>query len=179
MDVFEAIYKRRSLRSFKSSPVPEDYVKKIIAAATMAPTGGDMQPWEFFVITDQNIKTRIIETTYTGYDTTGEPQYWLQNAPVLILVCFDKKRTGARYGKEGAKVIPLLDCACAIENMLLAATALGLGGCWVWGFNKEKLEKVFSLNGLEPLALIPLGYPSHVPNAPYRLELEYIYHEIT
>lgn len=179
MDVLEAIYKRRSIRSFDSTPVPEDYVKTIIAAATMAPTAGDMQPWEFLLIKNQDLKKRVIEATYTGYDTTGKPQYWLQSAPILILVCFDKKRTGARYGKEEAKVIPLLDCACAIENMLLVATALGLGGCWVLGFNKEKLEKVLSLNGLELLALVPLGYPDHVPDAPYRLELEYIYREIT
>jgi len=174
MDVFEAIYKRRSIRSFKSEPIPEKYIKKILTAATMAPTGGDMQPWEFFVIKNPNIKKRIIETTYTGYDATGTPQYWLREAPVMILVCVDQKRTGARYGKEGKELISFLDSACAIENIFLSATALGLGSCWVVGFDKEKVKEILSLNDLAPLALVPLGYPSHVPDAPYRLELKYI-----
>ena len=178
MEFFEIISKRRSVRNFKNKAIPEEYIKKIIAAATMAPSGGNMQPWEFFVIREGEIKKQIVSATYTGYDTTGPPQHWIESAPLIILVCVDQKRPASRYGKEG-KTICLLDAGCAIENILLAVTALGLGACVVTGFRKDEVKTILNLSeNIQPVALIPVGYPKEIPDPPYRLPLEEVVHII-
>lgn len=175
-DFFEVITTRRSVRRYKPDLVPDALIHKLIDAARWAPTGGNMQPWEFFVIKDQQTKEAIVQTTYIGYDKkTGRPQRWILDAPVIILVGTNIKRTGARYGRFGAEFVASLDVAAAIENMLLAATALGLGSCWIAGFDTPQLNKVLNLpKEIQPLSLITIGYPKKIPAPPPRLSVQEI-----
>lgn len=174
MDLFEAVRTRRSVRSFTAAPVTDEQIEQILDAGRWAPTGGNMQPWEFIVIRDPELKAQLVDATYVGYDRlTGRPQTWILGAPVLVFVGLNAKRSGARYGKEAVERGARLDCAACVENMLLAITALGLGGTWIVGYDSKLIAERLRLPPeVLPFSLIALGHPAKVPSAPYRLPLE-------
>lgn len=171
------ITQRRSIRRYKPDPVPEEVLTQILSAAVSAPTGGNMQPWEFVIIDDAATKGAVVDTTYSGYYSgPGNPQSWLLEAPLLIVVCCNFKRTRARYGPSGQKWAPL-DVAAAIQNILLASHSMGLGACWVGGFHQERLAAILQIpEGVEPLAIVSVGYPKEQPQSKPRLPLSYVTH---
>lgn len=174
-DFFDVIAARRSVRSYKDDPVPDELIRKLIDAACWAPSGGNLQPWTFYVIKDQQTKESIVQATYIGFDKeTGRPQQWINTAPVLILIGADMKRPRARYGSFGTKLV-VLDVAAAIENLLLAATALGLGSCWIAGFDTAQITQILRLpKEISPISLVTIGYPKKMPSPPPRLSGEEI-----
>lgn len=151
-DFWQVIKKRRSVRSFDSTrQVPDDEIKKIIEAAKMAPSAGGIYPTNFVVIRDEETKKQIAEAALG--------QYFITEAPVVIVVVADVEKTASRYGERGRNLYAIQDAAVATENLILAATALGLGTCWVGAFDEEKLSGIFKLKKSQrPLAIIPIGY---------------------
>jgi nitroreductase len=177
MEFFEVLESRRSVRRFQERPIPEELLRRILEAARNAPSGGNMQPWELVVVRERDAIRRIVETTFTGFDpSSGKRQVWLAGAPVSVVACADVKRSASRYGAMGNDVA-VLDTAAAVQNMLLAAVAVGLGSCWVGGFDPVALARVLALpDTVKPLAIVPLGYPAAVPGAPPRFVLEDFVH---
>lgn len=175
--VLDAIYNRASVRSFKKQEVERDIIEKLLTAGTLAPSSGNMQPWEFIVVTAKERKKELVHCTYFGYFSKGtNHQYWIADAGAIIVVCTNIKRTKARYGEPGADWSPI-DAAAATENILLAATALGLAGCWVGGFNKSKLKKLLKIPSyVKPIGMIPIGYPKGQTERKYRLPLKWVCH---
>ncbi|MCL6450364.1 MAG: nitroreductase family protein [Acetobacteraceae bacterium] len=173
MDFYEAVHARRSVRAFRPDPVPDDVMDRLLDAARWAPTGGNMQPWEFWVVRSRRAREGLVATTWQGPDPEGgRPQSWMLGAPVLVVACVNLRRAGARYGRKGFTVAAYFDLGAAIENLLLAVAAEGLGACWVAGFHPDRARAVLGLpEDLEPVALIPLGYPARVARPPYRLPL--------
>ena len=114
------IYERVSSRSFQNKPVPMNVLEEILTAGTMAPTSGNMQPWEFIVIDDSEIKEKMVDhTTFGGYFSKGaKSQQWIKQAGVIVVACINFKRAVARYGELGRDLAPL-DTASAVKNMLL------------------------------------------------------------
>ncbi|MGE5542450.1 MAG: nitroreductase family protein, partial [Bacillota bacterium] len=142
MEVFAAIRGRRSIRKFLDRDVDDAAIKGILEAARWAPTGGNMQPWEFVVVRDPGRKKRLVDNTYSGYlEKGGNPQRWIMSAPAVVVACVNQKRTGARYGEPG-KRIALMDTSAAIQNVLLAITSAGLACCWVSGFTPDGISEV-------------------------------------
>lgn len=144
MDAIEAIKTRRSIRSFKSEPVPRGIIEDIIDCARLAPTAINLQPWEFVVVTDAEMRKRIADETDYGK--------FIAQAPVCIAVfCKDVKY----YLEDG--------CA-ATQNILLAAHAHGLGACWVAGDKKPYAARIGELlgipSGYKLVSLIAIGYPA-------------------
>jgi nitroreductase len=172
VEFFDVLQARRSVRRFDGRTVPEDRLLRVLEAAHCAPSGGNMQPWELIVLREPESIRQAVETTFLGFDpASGKRQEWLLGASVLIVACADLKRSSSRYGKLGGQVA-LLDTAAAVENMLLAAVAVGLGSCWVSGFDAEALGRVLELPvSVKPIAILPLGYPAEVPSAPPRFPL--------
>ncbi|MGB4377652.1 MAG: nitroreductase family protein [bacterium] len=177
MNAMSFITQRRSVRRYKPDPVPEEVLEQLLTAAVSAPTGGNMQPWEFVIVADGAAREAVVATTYSGYYSgPGNPQAWLQEAPLLIVVCCNFKRTRARYGPAGQKWASL-DVAAAIQNLLLASHSMGLGACWVGGFHQESLADILQLPaGVEPLAIVSVGYPAEEPQPKPRLPLAYVTH---
>lgn len=171
MDVFEAIKNRRSARAFTHEPVSEEEVMKLIDAATWAPSAGNIQPWEFVVVRDPEIKR--------GLSAAALDQTFIEEAPVVIVVCANQLRSGSGYESRGADLYCLQDTAAATQNMLLAAHALGLATCWVGAFQEEEAKKVLNIpNGVRPVAIIPVGHSAEKPMARSRRPLsEIIHHE--
>ena len=146
MDVFEAIQTRRSIRRYTNAPVPKEDLETIVNAARLAPTGSNRQPWDFIVVTDRDM---IVEFKLSGA--------WIEFAAAVIVVVLDPK---SRWWVE--------DGSAAIENMLLASTALGYGSCWVEGdalAHEEKFKTILEVPAdRRVLALIPIGVAAEIPS---------------
>jgi len=169
MDVFEAIKTRRSIRAFTRQDVSKEDVKKLLDAARMAPSAGNIQPWEFIVVRDPQMKRAL---SIAALDQT-----FIEEAPVVIVVCADLTLSASGYGIRGVRLYCLQDTAAAIQNMLLAACALGLATCWVGAFHEEEARKVLNIpSGVRPVAIIPVGYPAETPEARWKRPLSEIVH---
>ena len=154
MDVFEAMAQRRSIRQFHPDrPVDEAAVRRILDAAVAAPSAGNGQNWRFVVVRDRELKRRL--AFEAGH------QRFIDQAPVAIVVCADLDGAEKGYGERGRQTYALQDTAAAIENMLLAVTALGLGCCWVGAFNESVAAEILGLpQSLRPVAMLPIGHPA-------------------
>jgi len=142
LDIFETIRKRKSVRSYEPKPVPEEVLKQVLDAARLAPSAGNAQPWHFIIVRDEDKRARIAEGCRYGR--------FLAESPVAIVVCGDKKASPHWYA---------IDTAIALEHLVLAATALGLGTCWVGAFNQEAIREMLKLpQKLDIVALMALGY---------------------
>jgi len=169
MEVFEAIKKRRSIRAYKNTDIPEETVEKLIEAARWAPSAGNIQPWEFIIVRNKETKRRLAEAALN--------QTFIEEAPVVIVVCADYRRSSMGYGSRGATLYCIQDTAAAIQNIHLAAIAMGLGTCWVGAFREEPVKKLLKIpDGVRPVAIIPVGYPAEQPNPRPRRQLNEIIH---
>jgi nitroreductase len=169
MDVFKAIKGRRSVRAFTDEPVSEEEIMKIIDAARWAPSAGNIQPWEFVVVRDTKLKRELVEA--------ASDQTFIEEAPVVLVVCANPTRSSRRYGSRGISLYCLQDTAAAIQNINLAAYALGLATCWVGTFQEEKTRRVLNLpDDLRPVAIIPVGHPAEKPAPTPRRPLNEVVH---
>lgn len=169
MDVFEAIKSRRSIRAYTREGVPEEDVEKLIDAARWAPSAGNIQPWEFIIVRDTAIKRRL--------SAAALDQTFIEEAEVVIVVCANEMQSGWGYGSRGVSLYCLQDTAAAIQNILLAACALGLGTCWVGAFQEEEARAVLGVpRGVRPIAIIPVGYSAERPGPRFRRSIKEIIH---
>jgi nitroreductase len=169
VDVFEAIKGRRSIRAFTDEPVSEDEVNQLLDAARRAPSAGNIQPWEFVVVRDAKLKRGLVEAALN--------QTFIEEAPVVFVVCANQTRSSRRYGSRGASLYCLQDTAAAIQNINLAAYALGLATCWVGAFQEEEARKVLQISdGVRPVAIIPVGHPAEKPAPRSRRPVSEIVH---
>ncbi|MGQ9628248.1 MAG: nitroreductase family protein [Anaerolineae bacterium] len=153
MDFWDVIEERRSVRHFASEEVPADTVERILEAGISAPSAGNCQPWHFIVVRRPEVKRLLAEAAYG--------QHFVAEAPVVIVVCAEPARSGARYGRRGTELYCLQDTAAAVENILLAAVASGLGACWVGAFDEGAAARAVNLSeGMRPVSIIPIGRPA-------------------
>jgi len=156
MDVLTAIRGRRSIRAFKSDDVSTETVEKLLDAASWAPSAGNIQPWEFIVVRKPEIKRALVEAALD--------QTFIEEAPVVIVVCANENRSSEGYGIRGKTLYCLQDTAAATQNILLTAYSLGLGTCWVGAFREEEAREILKIpQGIRPVAIIPVGYPAETP----------------
>jgi nitroreductase len=157
MDTLEAIRHRRSIRRYKDAVIPKADLETIVDAGRLAATGSNRQPWDFIVVTE---KTMIVNFKSSGA--------WIAESSAVIVVVMDPK---SRWWVE--------DGAAAIENMLLASTALGYGSCWVEGDALPYEEMIKSLLGIPAdrrvMALVPVGVPAETPQ-PRKKPLDEVLH---
>ena len=169
MDLFEAIRGRRSVRAFTKEDVPDEVVEKLIDAARWAPSAGNIQPWEFVVVRNPETKRRLAAAALY--------QDFIAEAPVVVVVCANERRSAMGYGRRGATLYCIQDCAAATQNMLLAAHALGLASCWVGAFSEDEVREVIEApDGVRPVAIIPIGHPAERPRPPPRRPISHIIH---
>lgn len=156
MDTLEAINRRRSIRRYLDRPVEFEKITTLIDAARKAPSAGNLQDWNFIIVSEKNL---IRQTAQYCVD-----QYWIQTAPILIIVCALPEKHEMFYGLRGKRLYAIQDCAAAIENLLLAATDSGLASCWIGAFEEEKIRTLFAIpQDVRPQAIITVGYGDEVP----------------
>ena len=180
MEFLEVVNARRSVRHYRQEAVSEEVLTKILDAGRLAPTAGNLQPWEFIVIRGAEVKAQVVACTYPGADIQSpKTQSWINQAPVLVVVCIDPTKSVAKYGTFGAEVA-VLDGAAAMQSMILAAVAYGLGSCWVSGYRLEELKEVLQIpEHVQPLGILPLGYPASTSEARPKRTLSEIIHTET
>jgi nitroreductase len=158
MEFFEVIKNRRSIRSFKKQALPPEVINQLIDAAKAAPSAGNAQPWAFVLATQQKTKQALAQAAFN--------QKWLEEAAAVFVVCADMKRAEESYGERGRTLYCIQDTSAAVENILLAATALGLGGCWMGAFHEDEVRSIINApSEIRPVALVPVGYPNESPRA--------------
>lgn len=149
---------RHSCRRYKDTPVGRDLIRTVLDTARLAPSACNRQPWSFIVLEGE-------EGRAIAYDAYRRD--WIKEAPVFIIVCghHDEAWHRPADGKDHTDV----DVAIATEHICLTATTLGLGTCWVCNFEPAVLRAALDLpEGVEPVAIIPLGYPGYDEKAPAR-----------
>lgn len=167
MSFIELAWKRKSIRNFKTDEVPMEKIMLLLDAARSAPSGGNCQPWHFYVIRDAAVKKQI-------YESSGG-QHFISQAPVNIVVCADLERTSVRYGERGRNLYCLQDTAAAIENLLLCAAEQGLAACWCGAFDEKAVSAALNLDqNFRPVAIIPIGYAVNEPPKTPRRSVEEI-----
>jgi len=171
MDLFEAIEGRRSCRDYLSDPIDEEDILKILQAAVQAPSPLNRQPWEFIVITRQELKERIFEHAVETREKVFQKSGWkwmqrydasfLKRVPVIVAVLGDPLKGGAGIYLQSGNTSYQHACAAAIQNMLLASHSLGLGSLWFTLFESESVRDLLgTVPDKEPLALICIGKPA-------------------
>jgi len=171
MDLYDAIDRRGSTREFTDELVPAQVIARLLASAVKAPTAGNLQPWRFFVVSDRRVKRGLRQAAFG--------QAFVEEAPVVIVVCADLDVCAQGYGSRGEHLYSIQDTAAAVENILLSAVAEGFAACWVGAFDEEAARSVLDLaEGVRPLAMVPVGKAARPgvkrPREPFEKFTEYI-----
>lgn len=185
-DLHHFLRTRRSVRRFKSDPVPESVIQNILHTATFAPSAHNRQPWRFAVVTTPVVKQKLADAMSAEFQRDLEADGLLPeeiqkrvirsrermlSAPLLILLCMDMSEMDAYPDKKRKKAEYLMavqSVANAGLQLLLATHAEGLGGVWVCSplFVQETIQNVLALpETWEPQAMFFLGYPEVIPEA--------------
>lgn len=167
MELWEAILTRRSIRKFKSHPIPDELIEKILRAGMQAPSARNKQPWHFVLVKNREMLDKISEVHPYAY--------MLKEAPLGILICGDSEiETTIEYIVQ--------DCSAATQNMLLAAHDLGLGAVWLGIFPREQRVKAMRElleipEKIIPVSMIAVGYPDEKKSYEDRFKPERVHYE--
>jgi nitroreductase len=152
VETYEAILTRRSIRRFKDQTVSREQIEKLLEAARWAPSAGNLQPWIFVVVTAEETRAELSKAALG--------QRFVAEAPAVIGVAAAPPEDSP-YGSRGRDLYCLQDTAAAVQNILLAAHAVGLGACWVGAFDDDDVARALGLGpGERPVALVPVGVPA-------------------
>ncbi len=165
MDVSECIRTRRSIRKYKDKPVPWEIIVDVLQAGKYAPFAGNIFNVKFIVIKNENKRKAIAEAS--------SQQYWMQDAPIHIVVVGEPEKAERYYGTRGARLYTIQGAAAAIENMLLTAHDLGLGSCWIGTFDEDEIRRLCNLpEHVNVQGIVMIGYSDENPSPPpkYRIE---------
>lgn len=164
MSTLDIIETRRSIRKFIDKPVSDEDAVKMLNAARLAPSGGNRQRWKFIYVKDPQV-LRMVKNCSPGF---------YGDATAAIIAGIESER-GAFGGASYGSIVGILDIGFAAENILLAAHALGLGGCAIASFNASSLSKVINApENFRPILVVSIGYPDGTPQTPKKKSLSEI-----
>jgi len=150
MDFYEVISTRRSIRSYKPDPIPEEALNRVLDAARIAPSGSNRQPWKFILVKDDQLKKDLVPLCGN--------QSFIAEAPIVVVAC--GRNIHYDRGKYMGDMSMLVDVAIAVTHLTLAARAEGLGTCWIGMFDNKAIKELLQIpEDVNVVALIPLGYP--------------------
>jgi len=163
MEFLELAKKRYSCRAYRSDPVENDKLQKVLEAARLAPTACNLQPFQLIVIHTKG-READLRRIYSSS--------WFTQAPLIICACgIPSESWRRRDGKNYCEV----DVTIAMDHLILAATNLGIGTCWIGAFNPDSAREILGLpDDVEPIAFTPLGYTADGPGHKSRKSLNEI-----
>jgi len=148
MDFLNLAKKRYSCRKYNSKPVEQEKLDLVLEAGRIAPSAANLQPWHFLIVRQKENLDKIGKAYHRD---------WFMTAPCVIIICGDHNKSWKRMDNKDHCDI---DIAIATDHMTLQAAELGLGTCWICNFDAKLCSKLFNLPAcLEPIVLLPLGYP--------------------
>jgi nitroreductase len=167
MEFFEVIDGRRSVRVYAKSAVARDQVERVLAAARLAPSAGDLQAYQIALVEKRQTKVAVAAAAHA--------QDFIAEAPVVLVFCASAELSEGKYGRRGALLYCIQDATIAACYAQLAATALGLASCWVGSFDETRVADALGLPaGLRPIAILPIGHAAESPDRPPRRSLDEI-----
>jgi nitroreductase len=155
----EIIQKRRSIRNFKNKPVDDAAIRSIVDAARLSPSACNAQPWRFIAVTEKSLLEELVNRGLGG----AVPNKWASSAPVIIIGCAVLNLM-THYLGEAVKGIQYhqIDMGISMEHMVLRATEMGLGTCWIGWFREKNIRKILNIpKDWKIISLIALGYPQN------------------
>jgi nitroreductase len=187
MELFEAIKKRRSIRRYKADPVDDKKIEAILEAGRWAPSWSNTQCWRFIVVRDSKVRAKLADTLMKiklpDKEVPNPGSIAINTVPVVIVVCAEIGKSGTKPGPGGGGgdyVTDkgdwfMFDTALAVQNMVLAAHAQGLGTVIIGAFDAAQAEKALNVpKGYRIVTFFPVGIPAQEGKAPSRKELSEI-----
>jgi nitroreductase len=160
MSLIDLILSRRSIRSYEDKEIPEEALKQILEAGRQAPSAANRQPIRFVVVTDKDMLKDLCGNIIARF---------VKTAPVVIAGCANEN--SLLTGKWA-----VVDATISMQNMVIAAWALGIGSCWIGACNEEKVRKLLKIpDKWKFVALLTLGYPAEKPKARKKKQLEELF----
>jgi nitroreductase len=169
---FETVVKRRRMcREYLDSDVPQEKVDRILDVASRYPSAGHTEPQEFIVVRDRRVKRDLARAALD--------QMFVAQAPLIIVVVSDTKRSARRYGERGVHFFSIIDGAFVAMLILLAVVNEGLGACFVGSFYDREVQEVLGLpQHIRPIGIIPVGYCAEGPRKfPRRSKAQILHRE--
>lgn len=170
MNILDAVKNRRSIRKFLQKEIPDAILEDLKEALIWAPSAGNLQARKFYFVFEKKTKEKLAIAALN--------QDFIIKAPLVIVACTDS-HIGLHYRERGVNLYAIQDAAASIMGMMLVSHEIGLGSVWIGAFDETEVSKILNLpDNLRPVAIVPVGYPSSVPEAPPRVSKEYAVIEI-
>jgi nitroreductase len=170
MNLFKIVEDRRSMRKYAETPVEEEKLHKILETANRAPSAGNLQGYEIYIVRDLEQRQALVIASWD--------QGFLAEAPVVLIFCANPARSAVKYGDRGATLYSIQDATIACAYSQLAAKAQGLDTVWVGAFDEMAVSEIVHIPpDLRPIAMLPIGYAGRVPSVRPRRELRDLVHD--
>jgi nitroreductase len=171
MDFFALLRERRSVRQFLARPVEAEKIQSILEAANRAPSAGNLQAYEIYLVTSP--------ATLRLLGRASLDQDFIEQAPLALVFCAHPGRSSGKYGKRGSSLYCVQDATIACAYAQLALTALGLASVWVGAFRDDEVRRAIGVgDDLIPVAILPIGYPGESPAPTSRRPLSSLVHPL-
>ena len=170
MDFFKTVEDRHSMRKYAETPVEDEKLHKILETANKAPSAGNLQGYEIYVVREPEQRQGLVKASWD--------QEFLAEAPVVLIFCANPTRSAERYNERGIELYCIQDATIACTFAMLAAKAQGLDTVWVGAFDEMAVSEIVHIpSNLRPVAMLPIGYAGKVPSVRPRRELRDLVHE--
>jgi len=170
MDFFKMVDDRRSMRKYAETPVEEEKLHKILETANKAPSAGNLQAYEIYVVHNLERRQALVIASWD--------QGFLAEAPVVLIFCAHPARSQEKYSERGVGLYCIQDATIACTFAMLAAKALGLDTVWVGAFDEAQVSKIAHIpSDLRPVVMLPIGYAGREPSVRPRRALGDLVHE--
>jgi nitroreductase len=169
MDFFKTVEDRRSMRKYAETQVEEEKLLKILETANKAPSAGNLQGYEIYVVRKLEQRQALVKAAWD--------QEFLGEAPIVLVFCSNPARSAVKYGERGTTLYCIQDTTIACAYSQLAAKAQGLDTVWVGAFEEQSVSEILQLPPeLRPIILLPIGYAGKEPRPRPRRELRDLVH---
>lgn len=167
MELLDAIRTLKSVRRYLDVPIEMGKLAVVLEAGRLSISTGNLQNWRFIIVREADKRKALAEACLQ--------QYWMERAPVHLVIVSDTKRITDFYGVRGERLYGVQNCAIALGNMMLAANSIGLGCCWVGAFDENVVSRVLGIpESSRPQAILTIGYPDEIPKEQIRYRIENI-----
>ena len=169
MEFFDVIKNRYSFRSYNTRIVEKQKINKIIDAVNTAPSAGNLQAYEVYIVRSEEKKKALSKAAFN--------QTFLIEAPICLVFCANSARSRRRYGTRGETLYSIQDATIAATFAMLAIVDLGLSSVWVGAFDEEEVASVIGSTTHRPIAILPVGYAVEKPQSRIRRANKDVFHE--
>jgi len=151
MSLVDIVLSRRSIRRYEQKEIPKDVLDKILEAGRQAPSAANRQPWHFIVLTDDEVKIELSKGLFNRH---------IKNSAFTVVGC-----ANIGFWHIGTKKWSIVGTSIALQNMVIAAWAMGIGSCWIGDFKEYYVKQLLDIpDKWKVVALISFGYPAEKPH---------------